>query len=903
MFHLGYALAISGRSAQEKAEGIHLVRMASAFSILWALPVEERNTAFRLLRENGFAHEKRRRLMAILARLIAVVVLAGVAWSNHIEWGDEFHLWFLTRFRPQPSGCWASRLVNAHVAQAVVDHATGRYYESLKRWQMVRDDFMGSPEGEWGVDLLMAKMFLELGDTRQAELIIGSVESEARRMAEKEDPDAFNLLRADSQLRKPSTRPQDVAPLLRGIPEPEPIALEPRPRDSDGRQSLSRRLNNAADYWRVRSTYHRRAREWKEMVVAERQYYILSAQAGHALRPFDWYTDVQTLLSYTSMKGNYRLARDFVLAMDCAKREMRLGGSAYRRATALQNSGADRRDWSVWLDVAEGHFERFAEEVQTLSRPAYEKLFDAAVEVDVWNWQVQDWRSRIAELRDQREEACDLGLAAVDVLERLRARIREKNLRAHFAVGRDSVYLRAASLALRSGQNERAFEVLEASRARRMLDDFQLRGEQTNDANRDGSEADVAEVHTMPPNVQKVERQIRELVLTGNVMVSQFEDLVAKRRRLLLTNRGRASFWGTGRSDGVFTFPSQIASVEAVMASLRKGEVLLEFFVPPEGRPYVFAIDNQELRVLQIPMNRSDLISASRVFAQECGDPSRRFSVAWEDYARELGEALLPVQAVNWSDPPIRLYVVPHRELHEIPFEALFLTNGSPLIEMCEVCYLPSASLLVQLGARASSSTQTAPGVRSPVAILDPTSTLPGARTECEYLARNYDARIIEDGTIGDILQVIREGTVVHLGVHGYADALPSLSFLLVAQDKSGGGLLSLGQLLDSQCLLDAELVFAAACESGMVRSYDAGDERYSFGTGFLLAGAQSSVSARWRVPDDSTASFVKAFYSFGAPWSSAHRQAMIECRRKYPHPYFWAGMMLSGIGRQGGEE
>jgi CHAT domain-containing protein len=66
---------------------------------------------------------------------------------------------------------------------------------------------------------------------------------------------------------------------------------------------------------------------------------------------------------------------------------------------------------------------------------------------------------------------------------------------------------------------------------------------------------------------------------------------------------------------------------------------------------------------------------------------------------------------------------------------------------------------------------------------------------------------------------------------------------------------------------------------------------------GLLRAGAQSLLLTLWDVHDHSTAEFMESFYSHlqRQEKSFALRAAILDVRKRYPHPYHWAPFVLVG--------
>jgi CHAT domain-containing protein len=132
---------------------------------------------------------------------------------------------------------------------------------------------------------------------------------------------------------------------------------------------------------------------------------------------------------------------------------------------------------------------------------------------------------------------------------------------------------------------------------------------------------------------------------------------------------------------------------------------------------------------------------------------------------------------------------------------------------------------------------------------------------------------------------------VLHIATHGmFRRANPMLSAL-----RLGDGWVSYHDLESMR--VRGELVVLSTCESG-VAGVSAGSEILGLARGFLHAGARALLCSQWRVRDDVTLAFMRAFYGSlrdGHDAAAAHRHAMATVRGDHPHPYFWAPFFLMG--------
>jgi Uncharacterized protein conserved in bacteria len=138
----------------------------------------------------------------------------------------------------------------------------------------------------------------------------------------------------------------------------------------------------------------------------------------------------------------------------------------------------------------------------------------------------------------------------------------------------------------------------------------------------------------------------------------------------------------------------------------------------------------------------------------------------------------------------------------------------------------------------------------------------------------------------------------VHFATHGLLDErAPLFSALLTSPAPDQPTRLSLYELAGMK--LHARLVVLSACETGLGKLLG-GDEIAGLTRTFLLAGASTVVSSLWKVSDDATAMLMAGFYRRlrgGSPASIAQRQAALDVRQQFPHPFYWAPFIVSGAG------
>ena len=272
-----------------------------------------------------------------------------------------------------------------------------------------------------------------------------------------------------------------------------------------------------------------------------------------------------------------------------------------------------------------------------------------------------------------------------------------------------------------------------------------------------------------------------------------------------------------------------------------------------------------------------------------------------EDYIRALEKPLLQATLAHLEElyglliAPLRshlqaehLVIVPHSFLHYLPFHAL--TDGQRyLIDDFTISYAPSASIFALCQ-------------QKPVEVSNEESLVlavgdgraPHIEEEGRFVAEALGgARLFlgDEATEERLKMYGPKSRFIHIATHGYfRQDNPMFSSI-----KLGNSLLSLFDLYQLQ--LSAELVTLSGCGTGM-NVVIGGDELIGLVRGLLYAGAQTLMVSLWEVHDQSTAEFMRDFYSTyaeSANKANALRAALVNLRKKRPHPYYWAAFALVG--------
>lgn len=233
------------------------------------------------------------------------------------------------------------------------------------------------------------------------------------------------------------------------------------------------------------------------------------------------------------------------------------------------------------------------------------------------------------------------------------------------------------------------------------------------------------------------------------------------------------------------------------------------------------------------------------------------------------------------------LVVVPHESLHTVPFHALF-DGKSYLIDSFTISYAPSASIYVQC------SKKPVPKNGLSLVLGVPTEQLPSVEEELQSVAAVLpNAKLLSgpDATGVTFREDGPNSALIHIAAHGFfRQDQPMFSGI-----RLGDTFLTLYDLYSLK--LSASHVTLSGCSTGL-SAIASGDEIMGLTRGFLFAGARTLLLSLWDVNDNSTAEFMKSFYTnlrSHPDLALALQDSMQLMKERYAHPYYWAPFVLIG--------
>jgi CHAT domain-containing protein len=352
----------------------------------------------------------------------------------------------------------------------------------------------------------------------------------------------------------------------------------------------------------------------------------------------------------------------------------------------------------------------------------------------------------------------------------------------------------------------------------------------------------------------------------------------------------------------------QAASWTSVAVQLQPDQVLLEYLVT-DSTTLVFVISRDSVAALDLGIGRKALASLvdftrsalTRPPSQRGGSP-----IPWRGPLRRLfGWLLEPVERSGLLRGKRSLVVVPHAELHYLPFGALLDGNDDGFVaNRYSVSYAPSATIWLSLGER-----MPRPGPDDVLALAPQTRGLPATRGEVaaiqDVFGRRAQVLVGNAASESAFRSAVSGKSILHLATYGVLNKHnPLFSFVELAPSGPEDGRLEVHEVFGLS--LQARLVVLSACQTGLgsgaLADVPEGDDWVGLVHAFLAAGASEVMATLWPVEDRTTARLMSVFYR-GIAGGASDADALTSAQRSVlrdpatADPFYWAGFTLVGAG------
>jgi CHAT domain-containing protein len=245
-----------------------------------------------------------------------------------------------------------------------------------------------------------------------------------------------------------------------------------------------------------------------------------------------------------------------------------------------------------------------------------------------------------------------------------------------------------------------------------------------------------------------------------------------------------------------------------------------------------------------------------------------------------------------------RVVIVPHRELHYLPFQALH-DGARYLIESRELVYAQSASAFIGVRRRKMESGE---GTLLFDSILSDDPKSPFAKTETQGLQAQYpQAKVVvkEAATVEAFRRLSPGAGVIHVSSHGtYNPWVPLDSGLVFAGADPQKQLFRAKDIYGLR-LSRTRLIVMSACVSS-VGDFSGGDEVTGLTRAFQVAGVPNVIGSLWPVENDATTELMTLFHKSlveSVDPATALRAAQMAMIQRNAPIARWAAFGLTGIG------
>lgn len=511
----------------------------------------------------------------------------------------------------------------------------------------------------------------------------------------------------------------------------------------------------------------------------------------------------------------------------------------------------------------------------------------------------------------QYDKALTVVEPVIDDVERVYENVGMRDVKSHFHEKFRFVYDIAVELLLKKGRTAKAFEYVERGKARAFLQSMvgrEIRPDEKNPLIVREKEL-LEKIRNVSIRISRTDEN--EAAGLKKLQLKYYREYRGLLEKIKLNNPGYASLRSVS-----------VSSVDEIRRMLKKDEALIEYYTGAFG-VYAWVLTADGISMKRLKVNRDEIRLMTSSLRSRLEMDSLSSSGSNESALKVLGvfhrELLKPL--LSLVDGKKTLVIVPHRDLHYVPFCAFRDEKGRYLVENYTIIEEPSASAFVlfrkrkgsdskklaafalggAVGGDAGSMGRKGERTRSNLPSFYRTgmTPLPGTTEEvgriCGFFTRSgIKAECFEEEafTTGRTVRQVKDAGYIHFATHGLLSGKAGGLFSgLVTSD----GLIFIADIFNWK--LNARLVVLSACKTGL-GNVSNGDDMVSFTRAFLSAGCDNIVTTLWSVPDQSTRELMVEFYREildGVSPDNALRHAQLKMIKRKAPPSEWAGFVIYG--------
>ncbi len=473
---------------------------------------------------------------------------------------------------------------------------------------------------------------------------------------------------------------------------------------------------------------------------------------------------------------------------------------------------------------------------------------------------------------------------AISVAEKLRAPLPAEEFRIAFFSARLAPYIELAKLYLKERKFEKAFELLERSRGRSLVESLVKRSQTIDSGKRE----------------TRLSRELAELREELNWFYSRLDrapsadipglEVEARLREKKIEERMR-QISATARNT-----KSREESIDLDLIKRLLGrEKLLINFISFEGSISAFAITDKEIRYVENIATEEEIASCLEGLNFQFGalryglKPVQAFLPELRKRADFHLQGLYEKLLAPFEDIMAKrgLVIVPVGQLNYVPFHALF-DGQQYVVEQRDVNSFPSATVFQHISQRRRRN------IKKTLFVANADEKIPLVEREVQTLRKQFQNSAVMKGKqarVNEFLDIAGDYDLLHIACHGQFRADNPLFSSLHLHD----GWVTVRDICAQR--LKSEIVTLSACETGKNKIFG-GEEILGLARGFLSAGARSLVLSLWTVNDEATTNLMTDFYKSlraGSNAANALRKAQCNFISRGEHPYLWSPFFVIG--------
>lgn len=386
-------------------------------------------------------------------------------------------------------------------------------------------------------------------------------------------------------------------------------------------------------------------------------------------------------------------------------------------------------------------------------------------------------------------------------------------------------------------------------------------------------------------NIEELKINLKDSIITNELDLQNKLDNLYKEKDELYNELTSLGYEKSVQDITGFNF-------KTIKSLITEDEIIVRFYNFEEV--YAFAIGKSDIQFFDLGPYEQ-LSKEIKSFVQKIKNI--------EDFNAErtvLKNKLLPILKLGNRKSSVK--IIPSGALALLPFELFFepdskvvVNYNTSLQNLSFNTDLDKEANLISFSPVYSKSSQTFSAYR------DGFFNLPHAEEEAAYITQLFDGDLYdaERANKNEFVEHSSKYNIIHMAMHALVDETNELNSKLIFSDEDEANL-SLSNIYNLN--LNADLVTLSACNTGYGK-IDPIEGVLSLSRAFQYAGANTTITSLWRIPDKETSLIMKFFYE-NLKNGETKGDALAKAKKQFlntvaddnlKHPYYWSGFILTG--------